>query len=52
MGAVPAWIVSQRRDRGLCECCGQRPAVTAWQHQDGPLICWECCDKKRAAGLG
>lgn len=51
MTALPAWIASHRRAHGDCEACGERPAATEWAGT-GQLICWECCEKKRAAGLG
>jgi hypothetical protein len=43
---LPEWVASQRRDRGLCETCGQAPAATVWAGT-GQEICWTCCDKKR-----
>ena len=48
---VPDWVVSQRRARGDCESCGERPAVTEWAGT-GELICWECCERKRGQGMG
>jgi hypothetical protein len=49
--SVPAWVASQRRARGDCERCGQYPAVTEWAGT-GQLICWECCESKRAQSMG
>ena len=48
---IPEWLAGQRRARGLCECCGQQPAVTVWAGTD-QLICWQCCESKREAGMG
>lgn len=48
---TPEWIRSQRRALGLCETCGQNPPVTVWAGT-GEHICWQCCDRKRAAGQG
>jgi hypothetical protein len=45
--SVPEWVTSQRRARGLCEQCGQAAAVTEWAGT-GQLICWPCCEEKRA----
>jgi len=45
---VPGWIKSQRRDRYLCEVCGDR-AVTEWAGT-GELLCWVCCEVKRSQG--
>ena len=47
----PAWVTSQQRARGLCECCGAQPSTMTWAGT-GQDICDECCDAKRAAGLG
>ena len=51
MDGKPGWLVSQLRDRGICEDCCERRGETYWQHADGPLICWECCEKRRAAAV-
>jgi hypothetical protein len=51
MSTTPEWIASQRKARGLCECCGQEPAVTEWAGT-GQDICWTCVDKKRADSKG
>lgn len=51
MSGLPVWVVSQLRARGVCECCGERPAVTEWAGT-GQLICWECCEIKRSNGNG
>lgn len=47
----PQWIIDQLRARGTCERCGNRPAATEWAGT-GELICWECCDARRAANHG
>jgi hypothetical protein len=51
MSTTPEWITSQRKARGLCECCGQEPAATEWAGT-GQIICWPCCDSKREQGKG
>ncbi len=48
MTGTPEWIRSQRRARGECELCGQRPAETQWGPA-GPLLCWPCCEVRQAA---
>jgi len=46
--AVPEWVASQRRDRGLCECCGQ-PGFGEWAGT-GELLCEPCTvTRQRAA---
>jgi hypothetical protein len=49
MTEIPEWITSQRRDRGICEICGQDDAATIWAG-NGQDICWSCCEAKRAEG--
>jgi hypothetical protein len=51
MSALPAWITSQLQASGQCTCCGERPADTEWSGT-GLMICWTCCDAKRAQRLG
>ena len=51
VASTPDWVISQRRARGDCECCGERAAATEWAG-NGQMICWECCDSKRRQGLG
>jgi hypothetical protein len=48
MERKPAWLVSQLRDRGICEECAQEPAATEWAGT-GELIGWTCCGKRQAA---
>lgn len=48
---VPEWVQSQRRARGLCESCGQNPAVTTWAGT-GQDVCWDCAEDKRGQALG
>ena len=48
---VPQWVRQAWRERGLCECCGQRPAESAWAGT-GQLACWPCIEVKREAGMG
>lgn len=43
---VPAWVISQRRERGICEICGDEPAATEWAGT-GQLIGWACEKRKR-----
>lgn len=45
---VPQWVKSQRRDRGLCEQCGDGRQDTQWAGT-GELICWGCCHKRQDA---
>ena len=45
---TPAWIASQRRDRGMCEQCGQEPYITEWA-SSGKMIGRECCEARQAA---
>ena len=51
MSKTPDWIASQRRDRGLCEICGQAPIATTWAGT-GQEICWDCTDAKREQAQG
>ena len=44
--STPGWVRSQRKDRGLCEQCGQRPYATEWAG-NGWLICWDCCQARQ-----
>lgn len=46
--AVPDWIASQRRARGDCQTCGERPAAVEWAG-NSQLICWECCERRSQA---
>lgn len=47
---IPGWVRSQRAARNLCQDCGQRRGETYWQSATGPLICWDCCEKRRKDG--
>ena len=42
----PGWLVGMRRERELCERCGQ-PGCSFWQSEDGPWLCWSCIEIKR-----
>lgn len=41
----PAWLVSQLRDRGICEICAESPAETIWAGT-GQRICQTCHEAK------
>jgi len=51
MSSTPEWVTSQRKARGLCECCGQAPATTTWAGT-GQDVCWDCCEAKQEQGNG
>jgi hypothetical protein len=44
----PAWLISQLRDRSICEICARKRAETQWAGT-GQLICWGCLEVKREA---
>lgn len=48
---VPAWVASQRRDRGLCERCGQPPTAEVTFANTGrtELLCGQCWRKQELA---
>jgi len=48
MTGLPAWVISARRERGLCERCG-RPGCSFWQSEAGPWLCWPCIEIRRQA---
>jgi hypothetical protein len=45
--ARPGWLISQLRDRGICEICADEPSATEWAGT-GQMIGWKCCEIKRA----
>jgi hypothetical protein len=48
MTSKPAWLISQLRDRHMCQQCASRTAATEWAGT-GKLLCWPCCEKRQAA---
>lgn len=46
---IPAWLAGELAARGICADCHCAPGMTFWQSLTGPLLCWSCCDRRRAA---
>jgi formylmethanofuran dehydrogenase subunit E len=44
----PLWLISQLRDRNVCEQCAERTAATEWAGT-GELLCWPCCEARQDA---
>jgi hypothetical protein len=44
----PLWLISQLRDRNICQQCASRTATTEWAGT-GEFLCWPCCEARQAA---